>query len=166
MVSIREIREADAEAFLSLCRQLDAETTLMMFEPDERKMSVTEQAAAIRALLATGNSIIQVAEIEGHLAGYASCYGGEFRRNRHVGYVVAGVLLAYAGQGIGTRLFAALDGSVSRLGITRLELTVQTHNASGIRLYEKMGYAVEGTRRRAMRIDGTWVDELYMAKLL
>jgi RimJ/RimL family protein N-acetyltransferase len=48
----------------------------------------------------------------------------------------------------------------------RLELTVQEHNQAGIRLYRKMGFQVEGTRRRAMRVDDRWVDELYMAKLV
>ena len=30
----------------------------------------------------------------------------------------------------------------------------------------KMGFAVEGTRKDAMRVEGSYVDEYYMAKLL
>jgi RimJ/RimL family protein N-acetyltransferase len=165
MVEIREIREDDAEAFLALCRRLDEETTFMMYEPGERTTTVEEQRAVIHDLLATGNSTVLVAEVEGRLAGYVGCYGGEFRRVRHVGYIVAGVLQAYASRGIGTRLFAALDDWAAGSGIRRLELTVQARNEAGIRLYRKMGFEVEGTKRRAMRVDDEWIDELYMAKL-
>jgi RimJ/RimL family protein N-acetyltransferase len=166
MVQIREIREDDAEPFLSLCRLLDTETTQMMYEPDERETTVEEQRSAIHDLLATGNSTVLLAEVDGQLVGYVGCYGGEFRRVRHVGYVVAGVRTAYSGRGIGTLLFEALEGWARQRGMQRLELTVQEHNQAGIRLYRKMGFQVEGTRRRAMRVDDRWVDELYMAKLV
>jgi len=35
-----------------------------------------------------------------------------------------------------------------------------------IRLYEKMGFVEEGTKRHALVVDGRPVDEVYMAKLL
>ena len=34
------------------------------------------------------------------------------------------------------------------------------------RLYEQKGFVVEGTKKNAMMIDGDFVDEFYMAKLL
>jgi RimJ/RimL family protein N-acetyltransferase len=40
------------------------------------------------------------------------------------------------------------------------------HNERAIRLYERMGFEREGIRRRALRVDGEWVDELFMALLL
>jgi len=40
------------------------------------------------------------------------------------------------------------------------------HNARAIRLYKRMGFAIEGTKRQALLVNGTYVDEYYMAKLL
>jgi len=40
MIRIREIRESDAEEFLSLCKKIDAETQFMMFEPGERLTTI------------------------------------------------------------------------------------------------------------------------------
>ncbi|MDN6093431.1 MAG: hypothetical protein L0I49_07060 [Lactococcus raffinolactis] len=48
----------------------------------------------------------------------------------------------------------------------RLELTVIRTNLVAKRLYEQKGFVVEGTRKNAMIIDGDFVDEFYMAKLL
>jgi RimJ/RimL family protein N-acetyltransferase len=38
------------------------------------------------------------------------------------------------------------------------------HNERAIALYKKMGFEIEGTKKRSMRIDGQYVDEYYMAK--
>jgi RimJ/RimL family protein N-acetyltransferase len=40
------------------------------------------------------------------------------------------------------------------------------HNEAAIALYQKMGFMVEGTKRDSMRVNGQYVDELYMAKLI
>ena len=40
------------------------------------------------------------------------------------------------------------------------------HNQRASGLYERMGFTVEGRRRECLLVDGTLVDELYMAKLL
>ena len=41
-----------------------------------------------------------------------------------------------------------------------------THNESAKRLYLSRGFEIEGTKRNSLRIDGEYVDEFYMSKLL
>jgi RimJ/RimL family protein N-acetyltransferase len=50
--------------------------------------------------------------------------------------------------------------------IHRLELTVVTENQAGLQLYKKMGFEIEGTKRQSLYIDGKFVDEYYMSKLV
>ncbi|HYF94677.1 MAG TPA: GNAT family N-acetyltransferase [Symbiobacteriaceae bacterium] len=90
----------------------------------------------------------------------------EQMRNRHMACIWIGVLQAYAGRGVGTRLFEALEAWARENGLHRLELTVMAHNAAGVALYRKMGFEIEGARRDSLRVDGAWVDEYAMAKLL
>jgi len=45
-------------------------------------------------------------------------------------------------------------------------LTVVTQNKAGLSLYKKMGFEIEGTKRDSLFIDGKYVDEYYMSKLL
>lgn len=164
-VIIRPVVPDDAAAFLALKMQLDRETTFMMYEPGERRTTVDETRREIHAMQEAGNQTALVAEVAGRLAGYIGIQGGEFRRNRHCAYIVAGVLQEYAGRGIGTRLFEEGEAWARRNGILRLELTVMVHNEPGIRLYRRRGFSIEGTRRAAMHVGGELVDEYYMGKV-
>jgi len=40
------------------------------------------------------------------------------------------------------------------------------HNHRAARLYERLGFSVEGRRAQCLVIDGRFVDELYMAVIL
>lgn len=165
-LSIRELCEDEVDAFVALCDSLDRETALMMLEPGERRNLAGRQRAEVVAALDAGNSTILVAAKSGRLVGYVAAYGGDYRRNRHSASIVAGVLQAHAGKGIGRRLFERLIDWAPAHGVTRLELTVMAHNAPAIRLYRAMGFEVEGRRRRSLIVDGQPVDEYAMALLL
>lgn len=163
---IRTICEDDAEQFLSLCKQLDLETQFMLLEPGERKTTLEEQRAQIDILLGQENQTIFVAEQDNQLVGYLAASGGTFKRNRHSVYLVIGILQAFTGQGIGTQLFQRLEEWAKQQHIHRLELTVMTHNNAGIALYKKQGFVIEGTKRHSLLINGQYVEEFYMSKLL
>lgn len=165
-MKIRAIDESDSEQFLLLGKLLDEETQFMMLEPGERNLTVEEQAQRIKNVLAHDNQIILVAEVENQLAGFLGAYGGSFRRNRHSAYIVIGIRQNFAGQGIGQQLFEALESWAVEHDLHRLELTVMCHNERALRLYQKMGYKIEGRKQDSLRIDGRYVDEYYMAKML
>lgn len=163
---IRPIREDDAEGFLAMSRQLDAETTFMLLEPGERNTTVEQQREHILSVLTADNQMIFVAEHEGRLVGYLAGFGGDYRRNHDNVHIVIGILQAFTGQGIGRRLFEAVEAWARERGLHRLELTVMAHNTRGKALYTKMGFEVEGVKRKSLYVDGAWVDEICMAKLL
>lgn len=166
MITIRAIEETDADAFLHLCLRLDAETTFMMLEPGERAQDLSAQRARIAAIVASDREQTWVAEHEGTLVGYLGVRGGAFRRNQHSASIVIGILQSSAGQGIGTQLFTTLEAWAQKRRLHRLELTVMVHNQRAIRLYQKMGFVIEGTKQHSLCVDGVYVDEYYMAKLL
>ncbi len=163
---VRTAKEDDAEGVLELLLRLDEQTRFMMYEPGERSTSVGRQAETLRTLLDSANSTFLLAEEDSLPVGFLEATGGAFRRNRHVAHLVVGVLEEYAGRGIGSALMAEAERWALERGIRRLELTVQTHNRTARALYEKMGFVVEGTRKDALRVEGSCVDEYYMAKLL
>jgi RimJ/RimL family protein N-acetyltransferase len=157
----------DAIGLLALKKRLDSETSFMLLEPDERTEDSANMSADLSGMTGAANSIVVVAaETAGRLVGYAEARGGGFRRNRITAHVVIGVLAAARGQGVGSGLLRELELWAPAHGIHRLELTVMAHNHRARRLYERMGFAVEGRRRECLLVDGRLVDELYMAKLL
>jgi RimJ/RimL family protein N-acetyltransferase len=163
---IREIHETDSEAFLDLLTRIDAETDFMLFEAGERATTVAEQRERIKGGLSKANQTILVASRATQLVGYLVAIGGEAKRIRHRAYVVVGVLQAFTGQQIGTRLFTALESWARLHGIERLELTVRTDNERGTGLYRKMGFEIEGLKKRSLKVRGAYVNEYYMAKIL
>jgi RimJ/RimL family protein N-acetyltransferase len=40
------------------------------------------------------------------------------------------------------------------------------HNERGIALYKKCGFEIEGMKKKSLYIDGEWIDEYYMGKIL
>jgi RimJ/RimL family protein N-acetyltransferase len=168
VVHIREITPDDAEAFLALCKRLDQETRFMLLEPDERTLTPDEQRQALENLLATGRSTIFVAEAgqSGELVGYLAIKGGTYRRERQRATLVIGILQAFTGQGIGSRLFQVMERWARQRGFHRLELTVMVHNQRALALYLRQGFMIEGLRHQALVVDGQYIDEYYMAKLL
>lgn len=166
MIRIREIRESDAEEFLSLCKKIDAETQFMMFEPGERPTTIKEQRDEIRDILSKDNQTIFVAEKDSQLIGYLSAYGGRYKRNSHSVYIITGILHAFTSKGIGTRLFEELESWAKKNKFHRLELTVMIHNEAAIALYKKIGFEIEGRKQHSLVINGSYVDEYWMAKLL
>jgi len=164
--TVLPITMEDASPYLELCRRLDQETSFMLYEPGERTTTVDEQRKQIESMLKTENQMIFVAESDHQLVGHLQAFGGRLRRNRKTLYLVVGVLQAHAGRGVGTALFRTLEEWARNIGVHRLELTVMTHNAAAVALYRKMGFEVEGTARDTLLVDGRYVDEYLMAKLL
>ncbi|KIL50905.1 GNAT family N-acetyltransferase [Jeotgalibacillus campisalis] len=164
---IREIKPDDAESFVYLIKQVEAEAEFMLMEAGERKISPEQQRKGLEQLGKESNSTIFVAEQEGgKLLGYLIVIGGNARRTKHSVYLVIGISTQYQGLGIGTKLFKQLEEWATLHNIHRLELSVVTRNKAGLRLYKKMGFEIEGTKRHSLLIDGEFVDEYYMSKLL
>jgi RimJ/RimL family protein N-acetyltransferase len=65
----------------------------------------------------------------------------------------------FYGRGLGseaTRLI--IDYAFTVVGVHRIELEVYDFNPRARRVYEKVGFVHEGTKRDALRWDGEWVD--------
>lgn len=106
-----------------------------------------------------------MAELDGHMVGQASVQVGRGRK-AHVGSLGIMVHDSYTRRGIGSALLAAIINLAENwLGLTRLELEVFVDNDPAIHLYEKYGFAIEGTKRRYALRDGVYVDTHVMARL-
>jgi RimJ/RimL family protein N-acetyltransferase len=165
-MDIRPMEETDAERFLALCQQLDGETALMLLEPGERSPDLEAQRTRIGAIRSSEREVVLVAELDGALAGFVGATAGMFRRSRGTAHLVVGVRSCYWGRGVGAALLEGLEAWARARGLHRLELTVMVHNTAAMALYRKRGFIIEGVRRESLLVDGRWVSERYMAKLL
>ncbi|MFW0756910.1 GNAT family N-acetyltransferase [Pseudomonas sp. H11T01] len=87
-------------------------------------------------------------------------------RRSHSGSIGMGVAVAWQGQGVGSKLLAAvLDVADNWMNLQRVELTVYADNEAAHGLYRKFGFETEGLLRDYAIRDGGLVDALSMARL-
>ncbi|MFD1033001.1 GNAT family N-acetyltransferase [Metaplanococcus flavidus] len=145
----------------------DAESSgFMMFDPGERKMTSDQLAKRIEQVEQDSSSAILLAESDDELLGYLFVIGNAPQRTRHSVYLAIGIRETSRGQGVGTRLFERLDNWAAENKIHRLELTVMVKNRAGLALYQKMGFIIEGIKKNSLQVDGEYIDEYYMGKLM
>ncbi|GAA3233002.1 GNAT family N-acetyltransferase [Actinocorallia longicatena] len=68
------------------------------------------------------------------------------------------------GRGIGRQLLEEACEETRRQGASRLTLRVLSVNTAARRLYEQVGFSVEGVLRGEFLIDGRYVDDVMMAR--
>lgn len=161
----RSLKPDEAEAFWNMMNSLDFETEYMLYEPGERTKNLCRIESLIEDSL-HGRDLLLVAEENQELAGYISAQKGGLKRIQHTAYVVTGVRQKYRGRGIGSKFFEKLDEWAKGHQVTRLELTVLCPNTIALHLYEKNGFVIEGVKKNSMVLQGEFVDEYYMGKIL
>lgn len=166
MIKVRPINVEDVEKYMKLFSKLDEETNFRLYEPGEKQITISEQEKEINQLINSDNSIIFVAEDENELVGYLGAYGRNQNRIKHTVTIGIAILQSHVGKGIGTMLFQELESWAKNHNIRRLELTVMENNPSGQALYKKMGFEVEGLKKDSLYINGEYIDDIYMSKLL
>lgn len=99
----------------------------------------------------------------GRVVGWCDIVRGRKHVHRHCGTLGMGLLPAYRGRGIGSRLATRTIVEANRIGIDRIELTVFTTNVNAIRLYRNLGFRAEGRHPKAVLIDGEYISSMTMA---
>ncbi len=107
-----------------------------------------------------------VALHQGTLIGHMGLEQFSRVRRSHAGSFGMGVLPAWQGKGVGSKLLAtALDIADNWMNLQRVELSVYADNEAAIGLYRKFGFETEGLFRDYAVRDGRLVDTLSMARL-
>jgi RimJ/RimL family protein N-acetyltransferase len=131
-------------------------------EADEWQATGDSVRRLIEGLERAPNGFLLVADAGG-IVGALSVEGGRFRKVRHVGEVGVSVQREWRGRGVGRRLMeTAIDVARTSAELSRLSLRVFASNAPALRLYESMGFAVEGRRPGHLRVRGRADDLILM----
>lgn len=161
--TIRPVRVEDA-AFVNEIRRMDGVRENILGIISER---AARSEDFIRGL--SENDHLLVAEVEEKgLKKVVGMIGMNVSRNprlRHSAGIGIMVHADYQGKGIGTALFKkAIDLADNWLMLVRLELTVFVENDRAVKLYQSLGFQIEGTKKYAAIRNGQYADEYIMAR--
>ena len=164
-MEVKNLTAADGSAFLGLLLKLDNETKFMLMEPGERDTSPENMCKRLSNMDETAVAIFGAYDNE-NLVGFINLSRNSANRARHSAYIVMGIVAAYTGKVIGGLLLNKAEEWAAKHNVSRLELTVMVHNINAIKLYEKVGFIKEGVKKNSLLVDGEYVDEYYMSKIL
>ncbi len=85
---------------------------------------------------------------------------------RHVADFSVYIERGWRGRGVGRRLLEHLIDQARALDYHKMMLSTFPFNASGVALYERLGFTRAGVFHEMGQLDGGWVDTLIMEKLL
>lgn len=162
---IRPITLDDVENFYHMMCWLDEETEYMMYEPGERQLksnNLDDLKERIEVAVSGEDFLMVAVNDNEEIVGYIWAERGKMNRISHTAYIITGIRKAYHRQGIGSKFFNILYEWAGENGIVRLEFV----NTGAKHLYEKNGFIVEGVRLKSMKVNGRFVDEYYMGKIL
>ena len=165
-ISIRRTTPADAPAILAVHIAAASNGGGLAREPDEMDLAGVE-ASLTRPFQ---DGVALMAWIDGQAAGeiHASRYAPrQFAHN--LTELTVAVHPDFQGRGVGAALFEALFVEAARMAppIERIELMCREGNTHAVRLYQRLGFVIEGRFPKRVRLaDGTVEDDLAMAKVL
>ena len=84
----------------------------------------------------------------------------------HVGTLGTYVDLSQRRQGIASRLFAATFAAAIEKEYEKIFTFVRADNPAALQTYLRHGFEVVGTARKQAKIDGQYIDEIMIEKLL
>ncbi len=167
-IAIRSPTKQDAAEVLQLAKNVIVEEIYQLTTAAEFNMTVDAEEKWIESHKANPNHIILIAEINSKIIGMLDFANGCRQRIAHTGEFGMSVELSVRNQGIGSLLMQALiEWAGENKTIERIGLSVHSNNERAIALYKKMGFKVEGVRKRDLKYgDDQYVDTVVMGRFV
>jgi RimJ/RimL family protein N-acetyltransferase len=167
-IDIQRARPQDAADCIENAKRVIEEfPDNLSFAPGEFNYTLEQEEKILADSAAADNNLFLIARINGQIVGLLNYTGGKCQAQHHAVVLGISVRKAFCDQGIGSALLrAAIDHARASGVVTRIELSVYTHNLRAIHVYQKLGFTPEGRRRNIVRKNGRYVDDLIMALLL
>jgi L-amino acid N-acyltransferase YncA len=164
-VVVRDVRIEDAEDMVGILNPIIA---ARIYTALDTTFSIEEQRAFIRNFPPRGIFHVAVDSASNRVVGLQDVepFGPFTHAFDHVGTIGTFVNLNRRREGIATKLFAATFDAAARKGYEKLFTYVRADNEAALQTYLHQGFRVLGRAERHAKIDGTYIDEIVIEKLL
>ena len=162
---IRKATIKDAEQLFNLYETGFLKPDLILTDPDKSEHNIENEKEMI-AEHSQGNNLYLVAEDGNQIIANLIFTGGKYRKDKHSGKFEIFIRNEFRGQGVGEKLVKKLLSWAKTAKIKRIELEVWSNNLPAITLYKKLGFKIEGKRKKQYKIRKKYVDGILMAKII
>ncbi len=160
---LRRLCETDAELVCAQLPKAHLESDFLKYMPGEFDWTPDREREFIRDHGRQSHSILLCAERNGDLLALCGARQLPFRRVAHQAEIGITVFKANWGIGLGRRMMEFLLVWSKAERLRKLTLRVFEDNIRAIRLYESLGFKVEGRLREdVLRANGSYSDTIFM----
>jgi RimJ/RimL family protein N-acetyltransferase len=160
-ILIRPMREEDIDRIIDIIDSIALEKIFIANEGVKDKDFF--KRSTVRRI-EKGIWVLLVAQLEGKIVGHANVQIGHLQKNKHTAYVATVISNPYRSIGIGSALMDASEKIAKLKGIEKLYLSVFSINEIAKKAYERWGFKTEAILSEQFKIEGQYVDEIYMSK--
>ncbi|KAA0550397.1 GNAT family N-acetyltransferase [Bacillus sp. BGMRC 2118] len=165
--TIRSAVIEDAESLSQLRLQIDGETENLDREKGEAFIDTEGFSQLIKVDTESARNLFLVAEVKGQLVAFSRCEGNPLKRFSHKVEFGVGVLQEFWGYAIGKNLLIESIAWAEANNITKMTLQVLETNEKAVKLYESLGFEVEGVLKRDKILsDGNYYNTIVMGRFM
>lgn len=159
---IRDAQLADAQLLVEAEKKITKEAGYLVSRPHELTLESFQKKIENLSQIPNGKYI--VIENENSIVGHAFLDPMGLEAIQHIVRLTIAVHPGFEGKGIGFLLMSHLiDWARANSAVEKIELNVRASNLRAIRLYQKLGFNVEGRIRNRVKLpNGLYVDDLEM----
>jgi len=160
---IREAAVEDARAILDYVEDISGESDFLTFGPGEFKLTEAAEEDVLCKYRDSANQLYILGLIDDTIVTSLTFSAGHRPRLRQSGEFGMSVRKQYWGLGIGSLMLDALIHWARATQIVKkINLRVRTDNQRAIHLYERKGFVNEGTIRKEIFLNGTYLAQHWM----
>ncbi len=165
MIEIRDVRIEDAEDVAAILNPIIA---ARCYTALDTPVTVEQEREFIRSFPARGIFLVAFDTASNRVVGFqdVSPFADFTHAFDHVGVIGTYVDLNRRRQGIAGRLFAATCEAARHKGYEKFFTYVRADNEAALQTYLCHGFRIVGAAERQARIDGRYIDEIVIEKLL
>lgn len=166
-ILIVEPNEKDYDELFQVLKKIADESNEFSFTSSDIGMDEASFSQYVKRFAFYDNSIFVIAKVEDKIVGFAYLDGGKRERTYHNTNLGIGILEQYRGRKIGKLLLEyIMNFARNSEYIAKIDLQVRIDNTVAIKLYKSFKFNVEGVNKRALFVDGKFIDFANMGLLI